>query len=170
MDDRGGSFVAVRRISQGLERENSCHSTPAAEENHLFEDEVVLAEVVAGSAAWLSRGLSCVCAQRRESDARPSFDLTPSEEECLQRLQNHIDIAYDSSIPEHQEALRALWNAVFPEEELHGLISEQWKEMGWQGKDPSTDFRGGGFISLENLLFFARHFPRTWICIAIYMQ
>ncbi|TYH56701.1 hypothetical protein ES332_D08G038500v1 [Gossypium tomentosum] len=136
----------------------------AAEENHLFEDEVVLgtAEVVAGSAAWLSRGLSCVCAQRRESDARPSFDLTPSEEECLQRLQNRIDIAYDSSIPEHQEALRALWNAVFPEEELHGLISEQWKEMGWQGKDPSTDFRGGGFISLENLLFFARHFPKSF--------
>ncbi|TYH56697.1 hypothetical protein ES332_D08G038500v1 [Gossypium tomentosum] len=164
MDDRGGSFVAVRRISQGLERENSCHSTSAAEENHLFEDEVVLgtAEVVAGSAAWLSRGLSCVCAQRRESDARPSFDLTPSEEECLQRLQNRIDIAYDSSIPEHQEALRALWNAVFPEEELHGLISEQWKEMGWQGKDPSTDFRGGGFISLENLLFFARHFPKSF--------
>lgn len=21
------------------------------------------------------------------------------------------------------------------------MISEQWKEMGWQGKDPSTDFR-----------------------------
>lgn len=57
--------------------------------------------------------------------------------------------------------------------------------MGWQGKDPSTDFRyatyhfiviilrfsplqlthittpgrGGGFISLENLLYFARSFP-----------
>jgi hypothetical protein len=31
--------------------------------------------------------------------------------------------------------------------------------MGWQGKDPSTDFRGGGFISLENLLYFARKFP-----------
>ena len=37
------------------------------------------AEVVAGSAAWLGRGLSCVCAQRRESDARPSFDLTPAQ-------------------------------------------------------------------------------------------
>nr|GFC90422.1 hypothetical protein [Tanacetum cinerariifolium] len=57
------------------------------------------------------------------------------------------------------EALRALWKAAFPEEELRDLISEQWKEMGWQGKDPSTDFRGGGFISLENLLFFARNFP-----------
>lgn len=39
----------------------------------------VTAEVVAGSAAWLGRGLSCVCAQRRESDARPSFDLSPSQ-------------------------------------------------------------------------------------------
>lgn len=80
----------------------------AAEVNHLFESVVVLdtctfeivkqckwrfsncifisrvlffvtAEVVAGSAAWLGRGLSCVCAQRRESDARPSFDLTPAQ-------------------------------------------------------------------------------------------
>ncbi|KAJ4847623.1 hypothetical protein Tsubulata_002730 [Turnera subulata] len=149
MDDRGGSFVAVRRMTQGLERSNNtCHSTSA--------------EVVAGSAAWLGRGLSCVCAQRRESDARPSFDLTFAQEECLQRLQSRIDIAYDSSIPEHQEALRALWSAAFPEEELRGLISEQWKEMGWQGKDPSTDFRGGGFISLENLLYFARNFPKSF--------
>uniref|UniRef100_A0A2N9ILA9 ELMO domain-containing protein n=1 Tax=Fagus sylvatica TaxID=28930 RepID=A0A2N9ILA9_FAGSY len=148
MDDRGGSFVAVRRISQGLERGNTCQTTSA--------------EVVAGSAAWLGRGLSCVCAQRRESDARPSFDLTPAQEECLQSLQSRIDVAYDSSVPEHQEALRALWNASFPEEELHGLISEQWKDMGWQGKDPSTDFRGGGFISLENLLFFAKNFPKSF--------
>ncbi|XP_047254114.1 uncharacterized protein LOC107845892 isoform X1 [Capsicum annuum] len=126
-----------------------------------------VSEVVAGSAAWLGRGLSCVCAQRRESDARPSFDLTPSQEECLLRLQNRIDVAYDSSIPEHRflfvfdlkEALKALWKVAFPEEKLYGLISEQWKEMGWQGKDPSTDFRGGGFISLENLLYFARNFP-----------
>lgn len=85
----------------------------------------------------------------------------------------------------------ALWHAAFPEKELHSLISDQWKEMGWQGKDPSTDFRldlfslnplvhlffnlfhivaynlhmtyyydrGGGFISLENLLYFAGNFP-----------
>ncbi|CAN1145906.1 ELMO domain-containing protein A, partial [Linum perenne] len=122
----------------------------------------VAAEAVAGSAAWLGRGLSCVCAQRQETDSRPSFDLTPAQEECLQRLQSRIDVAYDSTVSEHQEALRALWNAAFPEEELCGLISEQWKEMGWQGKDPSTDFRGGGFISLENLLFFARNFPQSF--------
>ncbi|OVA11297.1 Engulfment/cell motility [Macleaya cordata] len=141
MDGRGGSFVAVRRISQ-----DHSHS----------------AEVVAGSGAWIGKGLSCVCAQRRESDARLSFDLTPSQEECLQKLQRRIEANYDSSNPEHQEALRALWNASFPGEELRDLISEQWKEMGWQGKDPATDFRGGGFISLENLLFFATTFPKSF--------
>jgi hypothetical protein len=41
----------------------------------------------------------------------------------------------------NQEALKDLWRASFPGAELRGLISEQWKEMGWQGKDPSTDFR-----------------------------
>lgn len=143
MDDRGGSFVAVRRVSPG-----TCNSTSA--------------EVVAGSAAWLGKGLSCVCAQRGESDARPSFDLTPPQEECLQRLQNRIRVDFDSSILEHQDALRALWKAAFPEEELEGLVSEQWKDMGWQGKDPSTDFRGGGFISLENLLYFARNYQESF--------
>eukprot|EP00268_Persea_americana_P021949 TRINITY_DN21825_c0_g1_i7.p1 TRINITY_DN21825_c0_g1~~TRINITY_DN21825_c0_g1_i7.p1 ORF type:complete len:140 (-),score=23.83 TRINITY_DN21825_c0_g1_i7:341-760(-) len=34
--------------------------------------------------------------------------------------------------------------------------------MGWQGKDPSTDFRGGGFISLENLLFLAKNYPKSF--------
>nr|CAB3489794.1 unnamed protein product [Digitaria exilis] len=33
--------------------------------------------------------------------------------------------------------------------------------MGWQGRDPSTDFRGAGFISLENLLFFAKTFSEV---------
>ncbi|KAL9228820.1 hypothetical protein vseg_004358 [Gypsophila vaccaria] len=150
MGDRGsgGSFVAVRRISQGLDRGSTYHSNSA--------------EVVASSAAWLGLGLSCVCTQRRDSDARPSFDLTPTQEVYLQRLQNRTDVSYDSSNPEHQDALKVLWNAAFPDEELEDLISEQWKEMGWQGKDPSTDFRGGGYISLENLLYFAKNFQTSF--------
>ncbi|CAI8591691.1 unnamed protein product [Vicia faba] len=102
----------------------------------------ITAEAVAGSAAWLGRSLSCVCVQRRDNDASRFFDLTLAQEECLQRLQRRIHVPYDSSIIEHQEALRALWNAAFPEEELY--------------------FRGGGFISLENFLFFARNFPKSF--------
>lgn len=117
---------------------------------------------MAGSAAWLGRGLSCVCVQAREGDTRPSFNFTPAEEECLHKLQSRMDVSYDSTNSEHQAALRALWDSAFPGEELHDLISEQWKEMGWQGKDPSTDFRGGGFISLENLLYFSKNYPKSF--------
>ncbi|KAL6008340.1 hypothetical protein ACLOJK_033849 [Asimina triloba] len=88
------------------------------------------------------------------------------QEECLHRLQKRIEIPYDGSNPDHQETLRALWCTAFPGVELHGLVSEQWKDMGWQGKDPSTDFRGGGFISLDNLLFFAKTFPISLIKLA----
>jgi hypothetical protein len=69
---------------------------------------------------------------------------------------------YDASRPDHQDALRALWSATYPDEKLQDLISDQWKNMGWQGKDPSTDFRGAGFISLENLLFFAKTFSTSF--------
>ena len=48
-----------------------------------------------------------------------------------------------------QETLRALWYASFPDSDLDGLISDQWKDMGWQGSDPSTDFR-----SFLQILFF----------------
>lgn len=151
MDTNAGSFVAVRRLA------GSDRAAGAVAFHHSSS-----AEVVNGSTAWIGRGLSCVCVQSRDRDARLSFDLTPVQEECLLRLQNRIEIQYDSSNIEHQEELKALWFASFPGTELRGLISEQWKEMGWQGKDPSTDFRGGGFISLENLLFFARNYPKSF--------
>ncbi|ONK77252.1 uncharacterized protein A4U43_C02F4640 [Asparagus officinalis] len=84
------------------------------------------------------------------------------EEERLQRLKYRMKVYFDSSKRDHQEALRALWSATYPDQELLGLISDQWKEMGWQGRDPSTDFRGAGFISLENLLFFAKTFSASF--------
>ncbi|XP_052174747.1 uncharacterized protein LOC127789790 isoform X2 [Diospyros lotus] len=58
-----------------------------------------------------------------------------------------------------QDALKQLWRLAYPGRALPSLKSELWKEMGWQGSDPSTDFRGGGYISLENLIFFAETYP-----------
>ena len=40
-----------------------------------------------------------------------------------------------------QDALRELWSLAYPGRELPSLKSELWKEMGWQGTDPSTDLR-----------------------------
>ncbi|KVI03359.1 Engulfment/cell motility, ELMO [Cynara cardunculus var. scolymus] len=77
----------------------------------------------------------------------------------LRNLQKRLAVPFDGSCVEHQDALKQLWRLAYPNRELPELKSELWKEMGWQGSDPSTDFRGGGFISLENLIFFAQRYP-----------
>ena len=90
---------------------------------------------------------------------KPEYHLSPVQEGRLEKLQQRLAVPFDGSLPQHQDALKDLWQAAFPDRVMPGLVSPQWKDMGWQGNDPSTDFRGGGFISLENLLFFARRFP-----------
>ncbi|KAH9290120.1 hypothetical protein KI387_034237, partial [Taxus chinensis] len=96
--------------------------------------------VVIGSRSWLGGFLHRSLGKHQGTDEKVFvYDLSPL-----------------------QESLKALWRAAFPDVELRGLISEQWKDMGWQGPNPSTDFRGGGFVSLENLLFFAKMFPKSF--------
>ncbi|KAK9090128.1 hypothetical protein Sjap_023305 [Stephania japonica] len=112
--------------------------------------------------AWIGKGLTCVCFKRKGVYERICINLTPLQGERLQRLKNRMKVHFDASRLDHQGALKVLWSASYPGQVLNGLISEQWKEMGWQGKDPSTDFRGAGFIALENLLFFAKTFTTSF--------
>lgn len=119
-------------------------------------------EASCGSPRWIGKSLSCVCIKRKGVYERICMNLTPVQEQRLQRLRHRMKVYFDPSRQDHQEALKALWYATYPDQELQGLISEQWKDMGWQGRDPSTDFRGAGFISLENLLFFAKTFSASF--------
>ncbi|GJN31328.1 hypothetical protein PR202_gb19714 [Eleusine coracana subsp. coracana] len=88
--------------------------------------------------------------------------LSPLQEERLNTLRRRLQIPFDGSCIEHQDALRQLWRLAYPTREIPPLKSELWKEMGWQGTDPATDFRGGGLVSLENLIFFARNYPNSF--------
>lgn len=60
-----------------------------------------------------------------------------------------------------QALLRQLWSHAFPGEPSQ-LQSDRWKDMGWQGIDPATDFRGGGLVSLQNLLYLATTYPNLF--------
>ncbi|XP_011041496.1 PREDICTED: uncharacterized protein LOC105137457 [Populus euphratica] len=119
-------------------------------------------DATCGPPTWIGKGLTCVCFKRKGAYERICINLTPQQEERLKRLKHRMKVYFDASRPDHQDALRALWSATYPDRELSGLKSDQWKEMGWQGRDPSTDFRGAGFISLENLLFFAKTFSTSF--------
>lgn len=118
------------------------------------------ANAMVGPRSWIA-GLFTRSPYKRH-DKVLDFCLTPHLEQRLQKLQERMRTPFDETRPDHQEALRSLWIAAFPDIPLKGLISEQWKDMGWQGANPSTDFRGCGFISLENLLFFSRTYPASF--------
>eukprot|EP00794_Sanderia_malayensis_P014376 gene14373-15874_t len=63
-------------------------------------------------------------------------------------------IPYDEKDEEHEILLLKLWNSLKPDDCLNGRYTLQWGEIGFQGKNPATDFRGMGILSLRNLIFF----------------
>uniref|UniRef100_A0A672S5I9 ELMO domain-containing protein 1-like n=1 Tax=Sinocyclocheilus grahami TaxID=75366 RepID=A0A672S5I9_SINGR len=68
---------------------------------------------------------------------------------------------YACENPAHEEMLMKLWKELRPDSPLSGRISKQWCEIGFQGNDPKTDFRGMGLLGLHNLLYFAEHDKAT---------
>ncbi|XP_008560922.1 ELMO domain-containing protein 2 [Microplitis demolitor] len=68
---------------------------------------------------------------------------------------------YDSDNPEHELLLLKLWNLLKPDEQLEARVTKQWQDIGFQGDDPKTDFRGMGILGLENLVFFANEYPNA---------
>ncbi|XP_028761344.1 ELMO domain-containing protein C isoform X2 [Neltuma alba] len=122
-----------------------------------------LANNAVGSRSLISRLLShSPNTPNRQSNRMLPPSLSPLQEERLRHVQERLQVSFDGSRTEHQDALKQLWKLAFPDRGLPPLKSELWKEMGWQGEDPSTDFRGGGYISLENLIFFAQTFPDSF--------
>jgi hypothetical protein len=65
---------------------------------------------------------------------------------------------YDATNIEHEEKLKRLWCSLKPDVELEARITKQWQDIGFQGDDPKTDFRGMGLLGLDNLLFFAEEY------------
>lgn len=89
----------------------------------------------------------------------PAVELSLQQVQRLDELRNRIASPFDSDDVKHQAALRKLWALAFPDVPCGQLKSPQWKEMGWQGEDPGTDFRGAGYFGLENLIYLGTRHP-----------
>ncbi|KAJ3682981.1 hypothetical protein LUZ60_013208 [Juncus effusus] len=125
----------------------------------------LFSNLIAQWAQWLANiltGSSSMLGKLLPFSSQGSIYLSPLQEERLSFLRERLQVPFDGSRLDHQDALRQLWRLSYPNTSIPALKSESWKEMGWQGNDPSTDFRGGGFISLENLIYFAQHYPDSF--------
>ncbi|KAG2431264.1 hypothetical protein HYH02_013397 [Chlamydomonas schloesseri] len=89
-------------------------------------------------------------------------ELSLLQAERLQQLRDKVAERFDIASPSHQDSLRRLWNLAFSGEPCTALKTPRWKDMGWQGEDPATDFRGAGLYGLDNLIYLAEVHPDTF--------
>ncbi|KAI8644111.1 ELMO/CED-12 family-domain-containing protein [Parasitella parasitica] len=75
----------------------------------------------------------------------------------LNTVEELVSTKYDSSNHLHEEKLLKLWEEMMPGTELESRLTTQWVEIGFQGNDPATDFRGMGLQGLHDLLYFIQN-------------
>lgn len=78
--------------------------------------------------------------------------------ELVHEVERLRSTAYDPDNLEHERSLLQLWSLLQPGIPLLTRRTKQWQNIGFQGDDPKTDFRGMGILGLQNLLFFAREY------------
>lgn len=70
--------------------------------------------------------------------------------------------SFNMSNSSHAFLLEEFWNNMMPDKpRLNGLINNDWCDLGFQSKDPSTDFRGMGLLGLYHLVYFAKNRTQT---------
>ncbi|KAJ9063836.1 hypothetical protein DSO57_1036806 [Entomophthora muscae] len=80
----------------------------------------------------------------------------------LEKEMNELsNTKYDATNKRHEQKLLELWNALKPNEPLKDRISLQWESIGFQGRDPASDFRGMGILGLEDLLYFSKTYSEV---------
>lgn len=81
--------------------------------------------------------------------------------QLLVELEGLRTTAYDAENSAHEKKLLELWELLMPGRKLESRVSSNWKDLGFQGEDPKTDFRGMGLLGLENLLHFAQNYKNA---------
>ncbi|KAL0074964.1 ELMO/CED-12 family-domain-containing protein [Phycomyces blakesleeanus] len=76
----------------------------------------------------------------------------------VRQIKAKTSTVYSIENPAHEEQLLTLWSALMPNVKLESRHTRQWIEIGFQGSDPATDFRGMGIQGLDDLVYYSsRH-------------
>eukprot|EP01088_Endostelium_zonatum_P008557 TRINITY_DN2167_c0_g1_i1.p1 TRINITY_DN2167_c0_g1~~TRINITY_DN2167_c0_g1_i1.p1 ORF type:complete len:355 (+),score=67.77 TRINITY_DN2167_c0_g1_i1:34-1098(+) len=70
----------------------------------------------------------------------PDFkhELYSYQKAKFSELREGARIQYDKNSESHEKSLIQLWDLIYPETKLESRVSNQWKRMGFQGKDPAA--------------------------------
>lgn len=144
------------RQSRSLEIQRLCQTLDKVQTDQIFRRDFVHFSI-----------FTVLNIKRINPKIHPQF--VPSFSRCIEQLHGYETLkrdvenlrteSYDATNPKHEEKLLRLWSALMPGVELTSRVTKQWQDIGFQGDDPKTDFRGMGMLGLENLLHFATDYP-----------
>ncbi len=82
-------------------------------------------------------------------------------------LYSEENLAHEVSNPSIiiiQEALKELYKVAFRKGCIPDkVLGPEWKDIGFQGQNPRTDFRGGGILGLHCLRYFLLKYPEEFL-------
>eukprot|EP00731_Ephydatia_muelleri_P017993 Em0011g33a len=87
----------------------------------------------------------------------PSLSRIVSLAALKKELEAMRSEAYSEDNTEHKSTLLQLWDLLMPSAPLEARITKEWQQIGFQGTDPATDFRGMGLLGLYCFHYFAAH-------------
>ena len=91
------------------------------------------------------------------------FEFTQQESDAFGRLKERLSVLYTSSNKNHEAKLKLLYENYLqpcnPPADPVTLKTKAWGNLGFQGEDPRTDFRGGGICALLCLYHVCSHCP-----------
>lgn len=158
----------LQRIGQGYEpgaaRTTRVETSLKSSKNKVLQDAVNVKEDAVES---------CVTQIMKEKKVKEQKDpkFKVNLRQCLIQISGYNALftsveeqrkeAFDSENEEHEKMLLKLWDLLMPSIELESRITKQWGNIGFQGDDPKTDFRGMGMLGLVNLVFFSEKYTAT---------
>jgi len=77
----------------------------------------------------------------------------------ISRIEKLQKASFSHKEEAHGALLTTYWLYMFGDQQRcpETTAHEDWKLLGWQGNDPSTDLRGMGMLALHQLVYFAQH-------------
>ena len=94
----------------------------------------------------------CVCFERKE------YILTEIEQTALITFKKSLEEPKEGNEAVLMELFNRFWSIVYSDVPLPDPISPEWKKLGFQSANPSTDVRSGLF-PMRQVVFFAENFP-----------
>lgn len=71
------------------------------------------------------------------------------------KIKEDVDVLFDAKCTDYDDYFRDLWKAL-TWENIDDVQNERWKYYGFQNPNPRSDLRGGGLISLKQMISYVK--------------